>query len=201
MARKKIPENFEEVKQRIITASIEMIVSYGFSRFTLAGVAERIGLTKAAIYWYFSSKDELIQEITKTVRHSYIDYAREIADCSLGPYEKLKQILCNSEGKAGITLCILPIKIFLEYFSEDDQINQQIQQSYIEFIDIVATVLAEGIGAGVFRSDWNAQELAKFIVGALDGVALQTFMMATENSDFSNLIVIKFMESVLKKIE
>ena len=56
MARKKVPENYEKMKQGIIQAAIEIMVKRSMTEFSLTDVAKKVGLTKAAIYWYFPNK-------------------------------------------------------------------------------------------------------------------------------------------------
>ena len=66
MARKKIPENYEKMRQGIITAAIELMVKGSITDFSLTDVAEKVGLSKAALYWYFPNKDALIDQLSKT---------------------------------------------------------------------------------------------------------------------------------------
>lgn len=52
----------EEKKQYIIKNFIDLIHQYGINRVTLSDVAERSGLTKSALYYYFDSKEVLTLE-------------------------------------------------------------------------------------------------------------------------------------------
>jgi AcrR family transcriptional regulator len=49
----------EETRGKILVAALELMSEKGYSRTTFVDVAERIGLTKGAVYWHFSSKQEL----------------------------------------------------------------------------------------------------------------------------------------------
>lgn len=180
MARKKIEENYMETKQKIIWAAVELLVELGFSKFTLAAVAERVGVTKAAIYWYFPSKEKLIEEVADTLRDDYLHKAQAIANSSAEPYDKIKEIFCHRNHPEESLICILPIKLFFEFFKEDHIIKEIIQQSYKEFNQIIAGILQEGMVSGVFSSKMEPLELAGCITSIMDSVVLSKLLLGHE---------------------
>jgi AcrR family transcriptional regulator len=52
----------EEKKEMIIMNFVSLIQQHGISRVTLNDVAEKSGLTKSALYYYFESKEALLIE-------------------------------------------------------------------------------------------------------------------------------------------
>lgn len=53
----------EQVRDEILDAARKVLLSRGLSGLTMAAVARELQLTKAALYYYFSSKDALVFEI------------------------------------------------------------------------------------------------------------------------------------------
>ena len=53
------------VKEKIIESAIKIFSKYGYSNASIRMIAEEAGVSKALIFWYFNSKDELIIEICK----------------------------------------------------------------------------------------------------------------------------------------
>ena len=198
MARKKVVEKVEEVKNRIIRTSIEMIALYGLSKFNLSGVAMHIGLTKAALYWYFPSKDALIIAITKTVSYAYIEHAQRISDSSLNAAEKLRQIVSIPDNDSDSLMCILPLKLFLDYFSDDNEIRKQIQEGYENYNTILSGVLLDGIEAGLFQINWPPDEFAKYITATIDGIVLQNLILQ-KNHRLSSQLVVSIIETLISK--
>lgn len=49
----------------VLTTAAELFVTNGFHRTTLNDVADRLNITKPAIYYYFTNKDEILIECTK----------------------------------------------------------------------------------------------------------------------------------------
>lgn len=56
---------YEDKRLAVLAAAAELFVTRGFHGTTLSDVAARLNVTKPAIYYYFSSKDEILVECTK----------------------------------------------------------------------------------------------------------------------------------------
>lgn len=53
----------EQVREEILAAARRVLLEKGLAGLTLAGVARELELTKAALYYYFPSKDDLVFEL------------------------------------------------------------------------------------------------------------------------------------------
>ena len=53
----------ERSREEILDAARDLILAYGLRGLTLEGVAAAVGLTKAALYYYFPSKDALLEDL------------------------------------------------------------------------------------------------------------------------------------------
>lgn len=63
-------------KDRILATAAELFAQRGFSSASLQDVADRLGITKAALYYHFDSKDEILL----TVLRPYLEAADEFLD-------------------------------------------------------------------------------------------------------------------------
>ena len=70
---KVVPEYKEEAKKKILAAGREVMSRKGYRATTMEDIAEHVGVSKAALYQYFRSKDELVVEIVK----AFPDQVRE----------------------------------------------------------------------------------------------------------------------------
>ena len=62
MARKSKEEALE-TRNRILTAAVDLIAEKGYARTTFEDIAERLELTKGAVYWHFKTKPDLLSEL------------------------------------------------------------------------------------------------------------------------------------------
>lgn len=187
-----------EIKRNIMDASVELILEKGFSKFTLSEVAEKINVTKATIYWYFSSKNDLIMNISNHIWSLEIDRIKDLNKLKISATEKLKRIiLCEDDNFS----CVLVIKFLLEYYSDKLDIKSKIQEGYHQFQEILIVVLQEGKQNGEFHYEIPEKELASFIISSLDGVSINSFtldknypLISIENLLFVFKSILKFEE-------
>ena len=52
-----------DTRARILDAALELFSEHGFDGTTLQEIADRLGFTKAALYYHFRSKDDLLQAL------------------------------------------------------------------------------------------------------------------------------------------
>ncbi|MEW2354212.1 TetR family transcriptional regulator [Spirillospora sp. NPDC029432] len=54
-------------KQRILDVARELFVQQGVQRTSLQEIAQRLGITKPALYYHFSSREELVRSIVQPI--------------------------------------------------------------------------------------------------------------------------------------
>jgi|GEM_PF-402627 len=60
-------EHGEETRARIIETALELIADHGFASTSTREISERLGFTKAALYYHFRTKEELLAAIMEPV--------------------------------------------------------------------------------------------------------------------------------------
>lgn len=77
-------------KQAIINAAIEVLSERGINEVTLDHIAEKIGLTKASLYYYYKSKDQVVADVLERVLEHINEQFEKRASEVKGPLELLK---------------------------------------------------------------------------------------------------------------
>ena len=54
-----------DTRQRILDVAAELFAEQGYDGTSLREIAERIGVTKAALYYHFQSKDQILQALAR----------------------------------------------------------------------------------------------------------------------------------------
>ena len=49
-----------ETRQRILDVALDLFVEQGYEKTSLREIAERVGVTKAALYYHFQSKEDIV---------------------------------------------------------------------------------------------------------------------------------------------
>ncbi|MFZ0169467.1 MAG: TetR/AcrR family transcriptional regulator [Candidatus Dormiibacterota bacterium] len=54
-------------RERILEVALDLFTEQGFDKTSLREVSERVGVTKAALYYYFPSKEQIFSELVQRV--------------------------------------------------------------------------------------------------------------------------------------
>lgn len=158
---------------RICEAALELFVRKGYRATTIDEIAKRGRLTKGAVYYYFKSKAELLDEIVERVRNGY--------PCGIpegnGPQEKLVNFF-HTQAKWAIerpTNLLLMILMSVEFKETKNATKLKIDQIYADMSNAIAEIVEEGKASGVFSCSLSSKQLGAFYVAAHDGMMLEWY--------------------------
>jgi AcrR family transcriptional regulator len=58
-----------DTRQRIQSVALELFAEQGYEKTSLREIAERLGVTKAALYYHFKSKEDIVRSFTEDYVH------------------------------------------------------------------------------------------------------------------------------------
>ncbi|MDQ7908958.1 TetR/AcrR family transcriptional regulator [Phytohabitans sp. ZYX-F-186] len=61
----KVSESTGDTRSRIQAVALELFTEEGYEKTSLREIAERLGVTKAALYYHFKSKDEIVNSFVQ----------------------------------------------------------------------------------------------------------------------------------------
>lgn len=76
-------------RQQLIDATIDLISTRGYPATSLSAIAERAGLSKAAVLYHFSSKDNLTRATLEQVMEQFGAYVTERVAQAAGPRDAI----------------------------------------------------------------------------------------------------------------
>jgi AcrR family transcriptional regulator len=60
-----VTDGTASTRQRIQTVALELFTEQGYEKTSLREIAERLGVTKAALYYHFKSKDDIVNSLVE----------------------------------------------------------------------------------------------------------------------------------------
>lgn len=97
-----IAKDYDEKRRHILKVSAEVFAREGIARASMSEVARTCGISKANIYHYYKSKDELVFDILDTYLAELRDWISGVALEGLSPSEQLaaltREFLLAYEG-------------------------------------------------------------------------------------------------------
>lgn len=81
-----------DTKTAIHRAAVELFSTQGYDKTSLREIAEQVGITKASLYYHYSSKQELLRAIVGTFLEDVFAVLRQVEDLPWSP-EKERELL------------------------------------------------------------------------------------------------------------
>ncbi|MEL0209075.1 MAG: TetR/AcrR family transcriptional regulator, partial [Novosphingobium sp.] len=85
--------NYVNRKQEIIQAAVQVFHRLGYAKASLTAIATEMGIDRASIYYYFSSKEDVFDEIISAVLKDNDLLAQRIASSDISPTRKLRDLV------------------------------------------------------------------------------------------------------------
>ena len=158
-------------RERLITAGRELIHSKGFSRTTLADIAEASGLPLGNVYYYFRSKEALLDAVVSAQKDDFRERVAAFEQHD-SPRARLQAFLDSViESKESITRHGCPVG------SLSQELNKSPARSRAranEGLILRAQWVSEQFRA---MGRWDAQDLGVWLIASVQGVILMANAM------------------------
>ena len=167
-------------KQQIARAAMEIISEEGLHNLVMVKIAKRVGVTDAAIYKHFRSKNDMllymIEELEKSMIERFIAYIGHVTD----PIDQLYNLLSFQfefiEENKGI-----PRIIFSESLQQQNkEIKVKITNLLTNFLQIIKDILKAAKKNGQVHEEIDVDAAASIFVGMI-----QSSVVFWALSDFS----------------
>jgi AcrR family transcriptional regulator len=86
------PDVSEERRIQIIDASMNVFAKDGLEKARMDDIAKEAGLSKGALYWYFKSKNEIIEKVITVMFEREMAETRQLLESDVSIKEKLIRI-------------------------------------------------------------------------------------------------------------
>ncbi|KPV60990.1 transcriptional regulator [Paenibacillus sp. A3] len=91
---KRIVKDPKTRRQEILTVAGELFRHHGYAGTTVEAIIQKVGVAKGTFYYYFKSKEEILDALVHELVDRLCEVYRQIADDSaMGVMDKLRQML------------------------------------------------------------------------------------------------------------
>ena len=146
-----VPNN--KRKTQILEAAAKVFVEKGYDRATLQDIAVRVGITKAALYYHFPSKHDLLYQIVDTVMEKGILELTKIVEQPLPFKEKIqsafREHFSSYDSQFPQYGVLLHEKLNLMPSKEAHQMKEKTRR----YVSIWKRLMDEGVRGGNLRED------------------------------------------------
>ena len=155
-----------DTKSKIIYAAVKLFPELGYEKTSMRRIAEEVGITKPALYYYYKNKDELFKSIVDFGNNFSIQRLTEICDKDLPIEQKLKELVwikfsfmdeMEEVRRFSGWLTTDGLK-YLAKFDLDQEINEQ--------LSIIYQIISNAKDNGELRVDLEEEAFIFLLFGA-----------------------------------
>ena len=121
-----------DTRERIQEVALDRFTEYGYAQTSLREIAEDLGFTKAAVYYHFKSKEEIVDSLLEQVIAEIDSVATWLQD---GPptrerrLEMIDRLVDATRGISGSVLrCVQQNEVALQQLSSTTELVHQLKQ-------------------------------------------------------------------------
>ncbi|CAN3978732.1 ScbR family autoregulator-binding transcription factor [Kitasatospora purpeofusca] len=150
----------------VLTAAAELFTARGFRHTSVQEVADRVGMTKGAVYFHYPTKEALAVAV---VEHHYARWPLLLAGVTAeghGPLETAERLL------AGAALAFrddVVVQAGTRLQVERPQIDAELPTPYVDWTELLAGLLARAEALGELRAGVRPRTAARSLVAAFFG--------------------------------
>lgn len=160
-------ETLSKRQHQIVQAAIDLIAENGIQELTIKRLAERIGVTEAALYRHFRSKMDILLAILALFAHSGRETMRQVHAGSATAGDRLEMLFLHHLHYFTDHSSIAAVIFAEEIFQNDRRLADTVYAIMSENLASVVDLIAEAQRQDLFRRDISAQNLATLVMGAL----------------------------------
>ncbi len=169
-AKEDSTESYQKRRKEIGEAAVRVFNRLGFTGASISAVSEELGIDRASLYYYISSKEELFDEILREVIERNAGIVQDIQNSKANPRRKLSDVitaLMSSYGR-NYPLIYIYIRENLSHVSDKrSQWSKHMRKLNRQIENALVSIIEEGYEKNTFRNLGSSRIVAFGIIGVI----------------------------------
>jgi AcrR family transcriptional regulator len=170
------PDSSEIRRNQILDAATKVFVRLGFQHARMDDIVEESGLSKGTLYWYFKSKEDIINAISRRLFTGELEKLEGLLEAEGTVGERLMQL--TNYRVAGLKRMSNLVPIIFEFYAlavHQQWVKQFIGEYFKHFRGLLEDLIQQGIDRGEFYPV-NAAETAISLASMYEGLTIHWLM-------------------------
>lgn len=163
----------ERTRATLIEVATALLLDKGYAGTTLALLAQKVRMTKGAIYHHFADKEALLRAVMEHVRRTW---EREVGAHIPPAGDALERLGALFDHQARLidrepALCLLVTGLTLQSRSLGRELAAVVEGITADLAELIRSILADGQRAGTVRTDLEASDMARSVVAIVKAIS------------------------------
>lgn len=179
-------------RERIMTAASELMVERGNTDFQMSEVSARCHMSKGALYYYFSDKDELVEAVFEASGDELVSAIEEAVSQAASAREALESLFSELARRMR-TRSPLVLALTVELSSMGGELFSAVSGQLSRIVRIIGELLERGKGEGFVRQDVDTSLAAVYLCGGLVGTTVASASGVMQGSEAMGLSLMELL--------
>jgi AcrR family transcriptional regulator len=156
-------------REEMLAVAAELFYEHGYAATSTADIAERMGIQRGSVYYYFDTKEGLLLELIEDVYRQALASLERVRASGGDAADKLRALI--SDHVHAFTEHLIPGAIVInESRSLSPENRDRLRRDAEAYEAGVVELIAEGQAAGVLRRELDPRLAALTVLGALNWI-------------------------------
>lgn len=172
------PDVSEERKNQILEAALAVFARLGFHESRMDDIASQAGLSKAALYLYYKSKDAIIAALLKHFFAQEFKRVQGLVEANREETVSEQLLLLARQLAEALQWMAQVMPIAFEFYAvagRNKEVRQFLKEYFQDYRALLARLIQRGIEYGEFR-EVSAEATATMLAALFEGLALLFFV-------------------------
>ncbi|WP_328353177.1 TetR/AcrR family transcriptional regulator [Mycobacterium sp. NBC_00419] len=164
---------YARTRRRILDATAQLLSEKGYSGTRLSDVAQQAGIQAPAIYYYFASRDDLIEEVMACGLADMREHLVSTLDALRPGTAAIDRILAAAEAhlRHELEISYYTTASIRNHGQIPERLRIRADEAGAQYGAIWRQLLDEAAGAGALRADLDLRITQMLVMGALNWAA------------------------------
>ncbi len=145
-----------ERKEQIVRATRELIARYGLHGTSVARISAAVGITDAALYKHFASKDDILIAAYDSMAARVFEWIASNAD--LPAHERIKRLGETHAGLFSKDMVRFNVPMFqFNVWLPEGHLRKHVNDTHAALVDALSALIEEGKSEGSLRADVDTE--------------------------------------------
>lgn len=191
----KVNKEYNERRNEILDAAGRLFSTKGYNKCTINDILNAVGIAKGTFYYYFSSKEDVLDAIIDNVTETVGMRVNEIAsNPELSPTMKLLNVMLSMRVESNVDN-----ELMEELHKPENALMHQKSLSLIvtRVTPVLTKIVDEGIDQGIFKSDFPIQYMQIFLTSSITLLDGGIFQVKQEEQQMTLRALVALLEKML----
>ncbi len=160
----------EQRRRELLDAARLLFMKNGYRETSMDHIAREAGLTKGALYFHFTSKEDILSQLVQSLHHEVISKILELPRRKASPVDVLR-ILLQAQSDLGSA----PFDRFLDFWLQAAKISR-IKKSFCTSFDDFHKAFTEVLDPRYAASRRDRHDLGVIVLVTAEGLAARKMM-------------------------